>query len=99
MPPTHFSVTVLAIRALAIANGQLGVADGVNCPAMWAVKTIAMAEFPSPMHSGVQPSRPADRGRRGSASLGWARPGARGRDRVRRDPGYASDRGVSASGQ
>src|SRR6266849_10985601 len=48
-----FPVTIFAIRALAIANGQLGVADGVHCPAMWAAKTIAMAEFPSPMHSGV----------------------------------------------
>jgi hypothetical protein len=53
MPLAHFPVTIFAIRALAIANGQLGVADGVNCPAMWAVKTIAMAEFPSPMHSGA----------------------------------------------
>ncbi len=53
MPLAHFSVTIFAIRALAVANGQLGIADGVNCPAMWAVKTIAMAEFPSPMHSGV----------------------------------------------
>ena len=49
MPLAHFSVTVFAIRALAIANGQLGIADGINCPAMWAVKTIAMAEFPSSM--------------------------------------------------
>ncbi len=50
MPLAHFSMTVFAIRALAISNGQLGIADGVNCPAMWAVKTIAMAEFPSSMH-------------------------------------------------
>ena len=52
MPLAHFPVTIFAIRALAIANGQLGVADGVDCPAMWAVKTIAMAEFPSSMHAG-----------------------------------------------
>jgi hypothetical protein len=45
MPLAHFPVTIFAIRALAVANGQLGVADGVNCPAMWAVKTIAMAEY------------------------------------------------------
>ncbi len=53
MPLAHFSVTVFAIRALAVANRQLGIADGINCPAMWAVKTIAMAEFPSSMHCGV----------------------------------------------
>jgi hypothetical protein len=53
MPLAHFSVTVFAIRALAVANGQLGIADGINCPAMWAVKTIAMAELPSSMRSGV----------------------------------------------
>ncbi len=52
MPLAHSSVTVFAIRALAIANGQLGIADGVHCPAMWAFKAIAMAEFPSSMHSG-----------------------------------------------
>jgi hypothetical protein len=55
MPLAHFSVTVFAISALAIANGQLGIADGVNCPAMWAFKAIAMAEFPNSMHSGCIP--------------------------------------------
>ncbi len=39
MPLAHFSVTVFAISALAIANGRLGIADGVNCPAMWAFKS------------------------------------------------------------
>jgi len=53
MPLAHFSVTVFAIRTLAIANGQLRVADGINCPAMWAVKAIAMTEFPSSTHCGV----------------------------------------------
>jgi hypothetical protein len=53
MPLAHFSVTVFAISALAIANGQLGIADGVNCPAMRTFKAIAKPEFPSSMHSGV----------------------------------------------
>ena len=57
MPLAHFSTTVFAICALAVANGQLGIANRVNCPAMRAVKTIAMAESPSSMHASRAPSR------------------------------------------
>ncbi len=57
MPLAHFSTTVFAVRALAVANGQLGIANRVNCPAMRAVKTIAMAESPSSMHASRAPSR------------------------------------------
>jgi hypothetical protein len=74
MPLAHLSVTVLAIRALAISNWQLGIADGVNCPAMWALKTLAMAEFPSSMHSEVHDwSSPTLRGPSGGTAAAQRR--------------------------